>query len=61
MARTAIYPGEHLLEQLEELEMSAAQLAHNLKVPTNRVTGILKRLARVSQTSFPGYKICELT
>lgn len=41
MARTAIHPGEHLLEQLEELEMSAAQLARNLKVPTNRVTGIL--------------------
>ena len=41
MARTAIHPGEHLLEQLDELKMSAAQLARNLKVPTNRVTGIL--------------------
>ncbi len=41
MARTAIHPGEHLAEQLEELEMSAAELARNLKVPTNRITEIL--------------------
>ena len=26
MARTAIHPGEHLTEQLKELEMSAAEL-----------------------------------
>ncbi|TRZ53140.1 addiction module antidote protein, HigA family [bacterium] len=41
MARTAIHPGEHLAEQLEELDMSAAELARNLKVPTNRITEIL--------------------
>jgi addiction module HigA family antidote len=41
MARTAIHPGEHLAEQLEELGMSAAELARNLKVPTNRITEIL--------------------
>ena len=41
MARTAIHPGEHLAEQLEELEMSAAALARSLKVPTNRITEIL--------------------
>jgi addiction module HigA family antidote len=41
MARTAIHPGEHLAEQLEALEMSAAKLARNLKVPTNRITEIL--------------------
>ena len=41
MARTAIHPGEHLAEQLEELNMSAAELARQLKVPTNRVTHIL--------------------
>lgn len=41
MARTPIHPGEHLAEQLEELEMSAAALARQLKVPTNRVTEIL--------------------
>jgi antitoxin HigA-1 len=42
MARTAIHPGEHLAEQLEELKMSAAELARNLHVPTNRITEILK-------------------
>ena len=41
MARTAIHPGEHLAEQLEELDMSAAELARNLRVPTNRITEIL--------------------
>jgi len=41
MARTAIHPGEHLAEQLKELEMSAAELGRQLKVPTNRITGIL--------------------
>ena len=34
MGRTAIHPGEHLAEQLEELGMSAAELARQLKVPT---------------------------
>lgn len=41
MGRTAIHPGEHLAEQLEELHMSAAELARQLKVPTNRITEIL--------------------
>ena len=41
MARTAIRPGEHLAEQLKELGMSAAELGRRLKVPTNRITGIL--------------------
>lgn len=41
MARTAIHPGEHLAEQLQELRMSAAELARQLRVPTNRITGIL--------------------
>jgi antitoxin HigA-1 len=41
MARTAIHPGEHLAEQLKALGMSAAELARNLKVPTNRITAIL--------------------
>lgn len=42
MGRTAIHPGEHLAEQLEELGMSAAELARQLRVPTNRITLILK-------------------
>ena len=41
MARSAIHPGEHLAEQLAELGMSAAELGRQLKVPTNRITGIL--------------------
>ena len=41
MARTAIHPGDHLAEQLKELGMSAAELGRRLKVPTNRITGIL--------------------
>jgi antitoxin HigA-1 len=41
MARSAIHPGEHLAEQLTELGMSAAELGRQLKVPTNRITGIL--------------------
>jgi len=41
MARQAIHPGEHLAEQLEALDMSAAELARQLKVPTNRITHIL--------------------
>jgi addiction module HigA family antidote len=41
MTLTAIHPGEHLAEELKELKMSAAELARQLNVPTNRVTGIL--------------------
>ncbi len=36
-----IHPGEHLRDDLEALEMSAAELARRIKVPTNRVTEIL--------------------
>lgn len=41
MALTAIHPGEHLAEELEALNMSAAEIARHLKVPTNRITEIL--------------------
>jgi antitoxin HigA-1 len=41
MPLTAIHPGEHLGEELKELGMSAAELARQLDVPTNRVTEIL--------------------
>ncbi len=36
-----IHPGEHLAEELAELRMSAAELARQLQVPTNRITQIL--------------------
>jgi addiction module HigA family antidote len=41
MALTAIHPGEHLAEELRALEMSAAELARKIHVPTNRITQIL--------------------
>ena len=41
MALTAIHPGEHLAEELEVLDMSAAEPARKIDVPTNRVTQIL--------------------
>ena len=41
MGLTAIHPGEHLAEELEALDMSAAELARKINVPTNRVTQIL--------------------
>jgi addiction module HigA family antidote len=41
MARNVIHPGEHLAEELSELSMSAAELARQLGVPTNRITEIL--------------------
>jgi addiction module HigA family antidote len=41
MGIVAIHPGEHLAEELGTLEMSAAELARNIGVPTNRVTQIL--------------------
>jgi addiction module HigA family antidote len=49
VARSAIHPGEHLAEQLKELGMSAAELGRQLKVPTNRITGILN-----GQRAIPG-------
>jgi antitoxin HigA-1 len=41
MALTAIHPGEHLAEELGVLDMSAAELARKINVPTNHITQIL--------------------
>ena len=41
MARTPIHPGVHLAEELKELGISAAELARQIDVPVNRVTGII--------------------
>lgn len=41
MARAPIHPGEHLVEELKDLGMSAAELARQIDVPVNRVTGII--------------------
>jgi len=36
-----IHPGEHLAEELETLDMSAAELGRKIDVPTNRITQIM--------------------
>ncbi len=41
MPLAQIHPEEHLAEELRELNMSAAELARQLEVPTNRITEIL--------------------
>ncbi len=41
MTIPAIHPGEHLAEELKELEMNAASLARQIEVPANRITEIL--------------------
>ena len=41
MARTAIHPGEHLADELRELGLPAAELARQIEVPVNRITGII--------------------
>jgi len=41
MARTRIHPGEILADELEELGLSAAELARLIDVPANRITQIL--------------------
>lgn len=48
MARTPIHPGEHLAEALRELGISAAELARQINVPTNRITGILNEKRAVT-------------
>jgi antitoxin HigA-1 len=41
MSRTPIHPGEHLAEELREIGLSAAELARQIDVPVNRITGII--------------------
>src|SRR5215471_398603 len=49
MRVTAIHPGEHLAEELEALDMSAAELARKLGVPTNRVRQILNGTRSITE------------
>lgn len=42
MTRPAIHPGAHIANELEELNMSAAQLARELDIPANRLTEIIR-------------------
>lgn len=42
MPRMPIHPGEHLADELNELGISAAELARQIKVPVNRITQIMR-------------------
>ena len=48
MGITAIHPGEHLAEELQEIGMSAAALGRHIEVPTNRITAILNGQRRIT-------------
>jgi addiction module HigA family antidote len=48
VGRDAIHPGEHLAEELDALGMSAAELARQIGVPTNRITEILNGRRSIS-------------
>ena len=41
MSRTPIHPGEILADELAEINLSGAELARTINVPTNRVTQII--------------------
>lgn len=41
MARTPIHPGEILADELNELQVSASELAREIQVPPNRISKIL--------------------
>ena len=41
MARTPIHPGEILADELEEIGLTAAELARILDVPANRISRIV--------------------
>ena len=43
--RTPIHPGEILADELEEIGISAAELARLIEVPANRVSQIISREA----------------
>ena len=42
MARPAIHPGEILAEELAEIDVTATELARQLRVPANRITQIVQ-------------------
>jgi len=42
MSRPAIHPGVHIANELEELGISAAELARTLDIPANRLTEIIR-------------------
>ena len=50
MALTAIHPGEQLAEELRVLDISAAELARKINVPTNRLLPVVHRRFRKTRT-----------
>ncbi len=42
MTRPAIHPGEILGEELEEIGITATELARQIKVPQNRISQIIQ-------------------
>jgi addiction module HigA family antidote len=42
MTRPPTHPGEHIAVELEELNLSATQLAKQLGIPPNRLTEIIR-------------------
>jgi len=48
MPHTPIHPGEILRDELDNLNMSAAELARTIKVPANRVSQILTGRRNIS-------------
>jgi addiction module HigA family antidote len=51
MARTFIHPGEILADELEELGLTAAELARTIGVPANRISQILAGKRNVTADS----------
>lgn len=48
MPSSPIHPGEILKDELDGLDISAAELARNIKVPANRISQILAGKRNVS-------------
>jgi len=48
MTRTAIHPGEILADELDDLDLSAAELARLIDVPANRISQILAGTRAIS-------------
>ena len=48
MARTPIHPGEILYDELDELNIAAAELARAIQVPPNRIPQIISGKRSIS-------------
>lgn len=51
MSRTPIHPGEILKDELEEIGISAAELARQLRVPENRMSEIIRGRRNITADS----------